>query len=244
MIKKSLQTVLSAVVLLGCAADSSSRQEEPNQASPVASSADVELGTAFFGLTVKDCYASAAACFEAIDDPTAWASVAAACRAELHGCFGDLVKEAVTTAAAGVSEIAECGHDGLACYAAAREVEAIVTCHQGVELCVNGTVKEVTGIELPTTSQILDVVVETHDTVVAVNVEAAESAVGTAVAVTDVAAGAVEGTITAAIDVAGSVAMSAERLLECAAQAHVCMWDTADFFACSDAYQTCVTAIQ
>jgi hypothetical protein len=244
MIKKSLQTVLSTVVLLGCAADSSSDQQQPNPASSAAPPAEVELGTAFFGLTVKDCYAAATECFEGIDDPATWASEAASCRAELHGCFGDLVKEAVTTAAEGVGEIAQCGHDGLTCYAAAREFEAITTCRQSVELCVNGTVKDVTGIELPTTSQILDVVVETHGTAVAVKGEAAESVVGTAVAVTDVAADAIEGTITAAISVAGSVAMSAERLLECAAQAHVCMWDTADFFACSDAYQTCVTVIQ
>jgi hypothetical protein len=198
------------------------------------------LGTAFFGLTVKDCYASAADCFQGVTDPATWASDTLACRLQLHACFGDLVQEAVTTVEQGVGEVAQCGHDGLTCFGAAREFDAVVTCRESVEGCVNGTVKDLTGIELPTTKQILDAAVETHHTVVAVNVEAAESAVGTAVAVTDVAADAVEDTITAAVDVVGAVAVSAERLLDCAVQAHVCMWDTADFIACSDAYQTCV----
>lgn len=243
MLKKSLLTVLSTVALLGCASDSTPGQEGPTQESPPPLPSDA-LGTAFFGLTVKDCYASAAECFEGVTDPATWASETAACHLQLRGCFGDLVKDAVSTVHEGVVEVAQCGHDGLTCFGEAHEFDAVRTCRENVEGCVNGTVQDLTGIELPTTKEILDAAVDAHHTVVAVNVEAVESTVGTAVAVTDVAAGVVEDTIGAAVDVVGSVAMSAERLLECAAQAHTCMWDTADFFACSDAYQSCVMAVQ
>ena len=243
MIKKSLQTALTAFVLLGCASDSNPSQESPTQASPVAPPAGAALGAAFFGLTVNDCYASAADCFEGITDPATWASEAAACRAQLQGCFGDVVEEAVTTVGRGATEIVQCSDDGLTCVGEAHEFDAVVACRESVEACVNGTVKEVTGVELPSTKQILDATVEVSHAVVEAKTEVVESTVGTAVAVTDVTATAVEGTVNAAIDVAGAVVTSAQSLLDCAVGGHVCMLDTADFLACGDAYQTCITAV-
>jgi hypothetical protein len=242
MIKKSLLTTLSAVVLFGCASDAHSAQKVAPQASSVAPPADA-LGAAFFGLSLKDCYASAADCAHGVTDPHTWASAIADCRTQLHGCFGDLVEEALTAVEQGVTEIAQCGQEGLSCYGDAHDVEAVVACHQHVEGCVDGKVEDLTGIELPTTKEILDTAVETAHTVSAVPAEAAESTADTAVTVTDIAGDAIGDTLDGAAQIAGGVASSAESLLDCAVQGHECMWDSADFIACSDAYQACVEAI-
>lgn len=239
---KRLQTVLCAVVLVGCA--SSASQQEPSQpSSSTAPSGDV-LGTAFFGLTVKDCYATAADCVRGISDPHTWVSAAADCQSQLNGCFGDVVEEAVSTVKQGATEVAQCGHDGLTCFRSAEDFDAVVTCRGSVEGCVDSTVKDLTGIELPTTKQILDVAVETEHEVVAVPTAVAENTVDTAQAVTHVAGDAVDSAVTAAAGVVDAVETSAEQLLDCAVKGHQCMWEKADFLACSDAYQGCVGEVQ
>lgn len=194
--KKSLKIALSGLVLtVGCASDPAPKQEV---------SESLTLGTAFYGLTIKDCYATATDCVETAPADHTWVQSAATCRTQLHVCLGDMLTEAAGTIVQEAHEITKCGQGGLSCYGDARHLSEALDCRNGVEVCVNTEVENVTGIELPTSREVVTAAV---DTAHAAAEHAAETAHEVAVTAVDTAHAAAEH----AVDTAHAVVEHAEN---------------------------------
>jgi hypothetical protein len=206
------------------------------------------VGTAYYGLSVKDCNEEFTACLAADKGERSWASRSLYCQSELRACLGDLAVEAAQEVVSEAGEITQCGRDGLTCYAGADRISAALDCRNGVEVCVNGNVKDLTGIELPTTRQVVGAAVDTAQQVVETAVDTAHqvvhTAVDTAVTVVDttttIVENAVQDAVDTAVDVADAVTAPARHAFDCAVQAQQCRRDGGMFWSCSTAYQACL----
>jgi hypothetical protein len=193
-------------------------------------------------------------------------SASLSCRSQLAGCLGDVASSALDAVGKQADEVRQCGQDGLTCYADAAHLAEVLDCHNGVQVCVNSSVKELTGIELPTTREVVSTATQT-------TVDAADAAIGiahtavdravddahaAATAAADVTVYTVQTTVDAthtvatlagqaaqnavqtAVDVADAVTQPARHLLDCTVQAQLCRWGGAGFRSCSDDFAACL----
>lgn len=260
--KKTALAAWAVLLMVGCAGSSSDPSSSETQDS---AKADPIVGTAYYGLSVKDCNQDFLSCFDGGEQIKNF-SMYLACEAELAKCLGDVSEEAVKAIESGTEEVRACGDKGLTCYAEAASGKNVLDCNDQLQVCVNTTVKEKTGIDLPTTREVaqaaadatehaVDTAVDTAQTAAETAVDVAHTAAETAVDVahtatetavhaaetaTDAAVGAAQRAAATARQVADAATYPARHAIECATEAQKCRWDGGKFVECSEAYRTCL----
>ena len=224
-------TLAFLTAMTGCA----SNGDAPSSSGQTADSqVNVSLGTAVYGLSVRDCYAEASECLEQQgNEARTWVSQSLYCQSELRACLADVAVEAAGEVVAEARDVTQCGQDGLTCYTQTRGIQETLDCRNQVEVCVNDNVEDLTGIRLPTSREIVGAAVDAAEGVVERAVDRATQVVDTAVAVA-------EGAAQAAVDVAEAVTAPARQAIACTLEAQQCRFSFEDPRVCRREYQACL----
>lgn len=255
MNKKLLGLLVGSTLAFGCASDADSPSDVADD--------EVSVSTAFYGLTVMDCQAQATQCLE--DSRRGLFSLLrrpVTCSVQLSACLTEATVQAAGSAVTAVAEVTSCGTQGVSCIADANDVASAIACQEHVEGCVIDTVNEHTGIELPTTREVVEAAAGVVGEVVETAVEVTEEVVETAVNVTgEVIETAVEVTeevvetavdtattvVTETVETAGEVVETAVGVVngavDCAAQSRQCWRDTRNLLSCQRQYNACLRAL-
>lgn len=236
-------SLLMLAALVGCASNAPADESAAGGSQPnvAAGTADISLGTAVYGLTVRDCYAEATECAQsAAGDERPWAVQLLACQVELRSCLGEVVVETAGAVVEEARDVTQCGQDGLSCYATAEGLGATLDCRNAVEVCVNDNVEEITGIRLPTTRDIAGAAADAARAAVDSAVEVAEGVVERAVDRVETAVEVAQGAAQVASDIAEAVTAPARHAIGCTLEAQQCRFAFEDPRVCRREYRECL----
>jgi hypothetical protein len=232
---------LVALSAVGCAEGSEGVTSDPG------------IDTAFLALTVMDCQSQATQCLEA-NANRRWWQRARNCTGDLVRCNTEAAFDTVETSVAEVDDVIDCADAGVDCFSDARRVSEALACEQSLEACTLETVADITGIELPTSGEIVEDTVEVVEETVDTAVTIVEDTVDTVVVVVEETVEVVEDVVEETVDTAVEVVEGAAEVVdttidntlataECANQSRKCLSSFGGFFTCRAEYRTCMDAI-
>jgi hypothetical protein len=155
-----LLSLVAATVLVTACADESAKTTDERVAP--------DVQTAYLGLTVIDCQSEATQCVRA--GQRRFLSATVGCSLKLNACLVDVAAQAAVQVVGSAEEVLSCGQPSVDCVASAKRLRDVVACEAAVETCVVDKVDELTGIQLPTTHEVVEVVAGAAEDIVTTGV--------------------------------------------------------------------------